>query len=83
MKSYYDQYMMRWKVDGLGWFDTREEARKAIRKFSKDATLQVRLKSYLKCELETLAEERGQSVSDLVRGLIEKEVNGNGNGKER
>lgn len=74
MKSYYDQYTMRWKVKGLGWFNTREEARKAIREFSQDTTLKIRLKSSLKQEFETLAQERGKSVSELIREWMEKEV---------
>ena len=74
MKPYYDPYFMRWKVKGLGWFDTRVEASAAIKKFSKDAILQTRVKSDVKQKFETLAQERNKTVSGLVRELIEKEV---------
>jgi hypothetical protein len=74
MKPVYDPYFMRWKVKGLGWFDTRAEASEAIKKLGHDATLIIRIKSDLKQRLETLAQERNKTVSELVRELIEKEV---------
>lgn len=74
MKPYYDPYFMRWSVKGLGWFDTRAEASEAIKKFSQDTTIKIRLKSDLKQKFETLAQERGKTVSELVREYMEREV---------
>ena len=74
MKPYYDPYFMRWSVKGLGWFDSRKEATEAIKKFSKNAILQTRVKSDVKQKFETLAQERGKTVSELMRELIEREV---------
>jgi hypothetical protein len=74
MKPTYDPYFMRWKVKGLGWFDTHKAAVDAIKKLGQDATLQTRVKSDLKQQFETLAQERGKTVSDLMRELIEREV---------
>ena len=74
MKPYYDPYFMRWAVKGLGWFDTRAEASAAIKKFSKDAILQTRVKSDVKQKFEALAQEQGKTISELMRELIEKEV---------
>lgn len=78
MKPYYDPYFMRWSVKGLGWFDTRAEASAAIKKLGHDTNLIIRIKSDLKQKLEALANERDTSVSELVRELIEREVNANG-----
>ena len=77
MKPVYDPLFMRWKVKGLGWFDSRKEAREAIRKQGYDATLLLRLTSKMKQDLETLANEKNVSVSELIREMIIKEVNGN------
>ena len=78
MKAVYDPSFMRWKVKGLGWFNSRKEAREAIRKRGYDATLLLRLTSKMKQDLETLADERSITVSELIRQIIVKEVNGNG-----
>lgn len=74
MKPCYDPYFMRWRVKGLGWFDSRAEASEAIKKLGQDTTLKIRIKSDLKQKFEALAQERNKTVSELVRELIEKEV---------
>ena len=78
MKPVYDPSFMRWKVKGLGWFNSRKEAREAIRKQGYETTLLLRLTSKMKQDLETLAYERDITVSELIRQMIMKEVNGNG-----
>jgi hypothetical protein len=78
MKPCYDPYMMRWRVSGLGWFDTRAEAREAIRQLTNSARVVVMVKPIIRDKLEALAESRQISVSELVRELIESEVNANG-----
>ena len=74
MKPIYDPYMMRWKVKGLGWFDSRAEASAEIKKLGHDTNLIIRIKSELKQKIETLAQKRNTTVSELVRELIEKEL---------
>lgn len=82
MKPVYDPYFMRWRVKGLGWFDTRVEASDAIKRLGHDTTLIIRIKSELKQNIETLAQERNTTVSELVRELIEREVKDYGKEKE-
>lgn len=74
MKPVYDPYFMRWRVKGLGWFNSRAEASEAIKKLGHDTNLIIRIKSELKQNIETLAKERNTTVSELVREWIEREV---------
>ena len=74
MKPVYDPYFMRWRVKGLGWFDSRAEASDAIKKLSNSEVLQTRIKPDIRQKFETLAQERNKTVSELVRELIEREV---------
>lgn len=77
MKAVYDPSFMRWKVKGLGWFNSRKEAREVIWKQGYDATLLLKLTSKMKQDLETLANERNITVSELIRQMIVKAVNEN------
>ena len=74
MKPVYDPYFMRWKVKGLGWFDSRAEASDAIKKLSNSEVLQTRIKPDIRQKFETLAQQQNKTVSELVRELIEREV---------
>lgn len=74
MKPCYDPYFMRWRVKGLGWFDSRAEASEAIKKLSKSEVLQTRVKADIRQKFEAIAQERNKTVSELMRELIEKEV---------
>lgn len=81
MKPVYDPYFMRWKVKGLGWFDSRAEASNAIKKLSNSEVLRTRIKPDIRQKFETLAQEQNKTVSELVRELIEREVNDYGKEK--
>jgi predicted HicB family RNase H-like nuclease len=77
MKPIYDPYIKRWVVKGLGYYDTLASAKEAIKQNSLSDTLLIRLNPNIKQQLKELAESKNVSVSDVVRELIEKEVNEN------
>lgn len=79
MRAIYDPYIKRWSVKGLGYFNTRAEAKEAIKESGLSEIVSVRLKPKTKQQLEELAEQKNMSAMDFVRLLIEKEVTKNGN----
>ena len=78
MKPVYDESTMKWRVKGMGLFNTPLEAWNAIRDNEKTHMLNLLVSRKMLNELRALADERKISVSELVRQAIEKEVNGNG-----
>lgn len=78
MKPIFDPYIKRWSVKGLGYYDKLSEAKEAIKQNSLSDALLIRLNPKTKQLLQEVAERKNITVSDFIRGLIEKEVNGNG-----
>ena len=78
MKLVYDECTMKWRVKGLGFFDTPQEAWKAIKDNERSHMLTLMISPKMMNDLRVAANERKSSVSELVRKAIEKEVNGNG-----
>lgn len=74
MKPIYDMYTMKWRVKGLGRFDSLQEALEAIKKSKKTTTLTLRINTEVAEKLQDLAISRNCSVSEVVRTLIEKEI---------
>lgn len=82
MKPTYDPYIRRWSVKGLGYFDSLDSAKEAIRNINLSDTLLLRINPVTKKQLQELANSRKVSVSDVIRQAIEKEVTNYGNEKE-
>lgn len=74
MKPIYDPFIKRWLVNGLGHYDTRAEAKEAIRQNSLSDTLVIRINPNTKQLLQALADSKKISTPCLVRQIIEKEV---------
>lgn len=75
MKPIYDPYIKRWSVNGLGYYNSLAEAKEAIKQNSLSDNLLIRINPKTKRQIQELADNRNVSVSDLIRQLIEKEVN--------
>ena len=75
MKPVYDECTMKWRVKGLGLFDTSKEAWRAIRDNTNCIQLNVMVSSKIMNNLRAVADEKNISVSELVRQAIKKEVN--------
>lgn len=75
MKLVYDECTMKWRVKGLGLFDTPQEAWNAIRDNEKNHMLNLLVSRKMMNDLRAVADERKISVSELVRQAIKKEVN--------
>lgn len=78
MKPVYKLTAMSWFVDGLGMFNTKEEALKAIEDTKLRHSILIRISDKTKRQLQQLAESRQATMSEVIRTLIEQEVNGNG-----
>ena len=78
MKLVYDECTLKWRVKGLGLFDTPQEAWKAIRLNEKKTMLTLMISRKMLNDLRAVAEKRKISVSELVRQAVEKEVNKDG-----
>ena len=78
MKPIYDGCTLKWRVKGLGLFDTPREALEAIRLNEKKTMLTLMVSRKMLNELRALADERNISVSELVRRAITKAVNSDG-----
>ncbi len=79
MKPVYKLTTMCWFVEGLGMFKTKDEALLAIEDNKLKHTILVRISDKTKRELKRLSDVRGQTMSDVIRQLIEQEVNKDGN----
>lgn len=77
MKPSYDPYIKRWSVKGLGYYDNLASAKEAIRNHTLSDSLLIRINPKTKQLLQELADNKEMSVSDLVRQIIEREVNEN------
>lgn len=78
MKPIYSEASMKWRVKGMGYFDTPEDAWRAIRLNERKTQLLVMVSKKMKIQLEELADKRKTTISDIVRQAIEKEVMNNG-----
>lgn len=78
MKPVFKITTMCWLVDDLGYFKTKEEALAAIEDNKLKHSLVVRISDKTKRQLQQLVDLNKVTVSELIRTLIDKEVNGNG-----
>lgn len=74
MKAVYKIAAMCWFVEGLGLFQTQEEAKKAIDENKLKHTVNIRISDKTKHQLTTLAIEKNTTMSEVIRQLVEKEV---------
>ena len=73
MKPVYDMCTHKWRVKGLGVFDTIQEAKNAMQNCKKKTMLNVRVSEETLNKLQELAISQNTTVSDVVRQIIEKE----------
>lgn len=78
MKPVYEESTLKWRVKGLGLFDTPREAWEAIRLNEKKTMLTLMISRKMLNDLRAVADKRKISVSEFVRQAIEKEVNKDG-----
>lgn len=74
MKPVYDECTCKWRVKGLGLFDSPQEAWKVIRENEKTKMMTLLVSPKMLSDLRVIAKERNISVSRLVREMIDKEV---------
>ena len=79
MKPVYDECSLKWRVKGVGLFNTPQEAWNAIRDNEKSHMLNLLVSRKMMNDLRAVADKRNISVSELVRQAVRKEVNDNGN----
>lgn len=77
MKPIYDECTLKWRVQGIGLFDTPQEAWRVIRENERTKMLTLMVSPKMMNDLRSVANERNVSVSELVRQAIVREVNGN------
>lgn len=75
MKPVFDMCTLKWRVKGLGLFDSSQEAEKAIKNSKKKTMLNVRISESTLSKLQSMADTKNTTVSNIVRQIIEKEVN--------
>ena len=75
MKPVFDMCTLKWRVKGLGLFDTPQEAEKAIQNSKKRTTLNVRISEDTLSKLQSMANSHNTTISNIVRQIIEKGVN--------
>lgn len=75
MKPYYVPWVNKWTAKGYGYFDTLEDAQKAIECDKKKYQIIVKVSLNEKEELKRLAKIRKTTVSNIIRQAIKKEVN--------
>jgi predicted DNA binding CopG/RHH family protein len=74
MKPVYDMCTLKWRVKGLGLFDTPQEAKEAIQNSKKKTRLNLRISEKTFDKLQERADSQSTTVSEVVRQIIEKEV---------
>ena len=74
MKIEYTPVVGVWYIEGVGSFNTEEEARKALALHRNVKQLTIKISMDLLNKLNTLAKKRKTTVSKMVRELLEKEV---------
>jgi hypothetical protein len=74
LKPTYDECTLKWRVKGIGLFDTPQEAWNAIRDNTNDRQLNVMVNRKLLNDMHSLAKDNNISISDFVRQAIRKEV---------
>ncbi len=77
MKPIYKFTSMSWLVDGLGLFNSIEEAKQAIEDNKLKHSLVIRISDKTKRQLQELTKDKNTTVSDLIRKLIDKEMKNN------
>ena len=78
MKPVYDECTLKWRVKGIGRFDTPREAWEAIRDNTNCVQLNIMVSNKMMNDLREVADKRKISVSKLVRLAIDKEVQNDG-----
>ena len=78
MKPTYDECTLKWRVQGIGLFDTPQEAWYAIRENTNDRQLNVMVSQKLLNDIHSLAKDRNISIAKFVRQAIIKEVERHG-----
>ena len=75
MKPILDTATMRWKVKGIGTFAHKKDAIAAIeaKKMKNQLHLLVNDETYI--ALKKTAEDRGTTITEVIREAIKKEVN--------
>ena len=74
MRPVYDICTLKWRVKGLGLFDTPQEAEKAIQNSKKKTRLNIRISDDVFSKLQARADSQNTTISNIVRQIIEKEV---------
>lgn len=74
MKPIYDSYTRTWSVKNLGYFNTHAEAKEAIANNQYTEGMRIMLKPKVKEKLKEISDREGISLSEVVRRIIEKEV---------
>lgn len=74
MKIIYDECTLKWRVKGLGLFDTPQEAEMAIQNSKKKTMLNVRISDDVFSKLQAKADAKNTTISNIVRQIIEREV---------
>ena len=78
LKPTYDECTLKWRVQGIGLFDTPQEAWNAIRDITNDGQLNVMVNRKLLNDLHSLAKDKNISIAELVRQAIRKELDNYG-----
>lgn len=81
MKPVYDICTLKWRVKGLGLFDSPKEAEMAIQNSKKNTRLNFRISDDVFSKLQAKADSQNTTISNVVRQIIEKEVNDYGKEK--
>ena len=74
MKAEFGPIFNQWYVDGVGMFDSKEEADKAVTDNTNSKQILLSMSPRLHADLKRLAKQREVSVSKLIRQILEKEV---------
>lgn len=74
MKPTYDSYKGKWKVKGLGWFDSAADAWREIERKELKTPLLICISKEMKAKLEEASAQRKTTISEIVRNAIRKEV---------
>ena len=74
MKPIYNESTLKWRVKGLGLFDTAKDAWMAIAENTNNTQLNIMVSPKMMNDLRASADARKISVSKLVRQAIENEL---------
>ena len=78
MKPIFVPWANKWTARGYGYFNTFDDAQKAIERDKKKYQIIVKVSLSEKEELQRLAETRKTTMAKIIRQAIEREVKENG-----